>query len=275
MTGPLSGNWQISLLQQYPLPLTPRSASGFLSQSDTDLSGSIQTPAVGNNSNCGGVSALAGTLSGQNVTFSLNEGGTSVNFTGTISLDNKSMSGDYQAVGGGCFNYGTTGTFNAFQIPPLTGNFTGTLDSQYMELLQGGTNAVPVPVSGSFTQGDNAGASNATVTGTITAVGYPCFTTVSLTGTISGQNVYMDVYNYNGDFVGTFGAPAATPSAAGNPVTLVVVPSGGVSLVASGGGLSGLYLGINTGNGSVQGPCPALGPSNQTNDAAGVDFVFQ
>jgi hypothetical protein len=243
-SGPLAGNWQMVLLQENQSSL---SVSGFLADINNTLTGSVQVPPLGNQNRCGGVSPLTGTVDGQNVTFSVNEFGTTVTFNGTISSDNQSMSGDFQGLGGACLTQPTTGTWNAFLIPPLNGNFTGTINSAYMELLQGLQNPVPVTVSGSFTESTNAGASNATLSGTITAVGYPCFTTASLTGTISGQNVYLQIYNYNGEQIGTLGALAA-------PAT-VVVGKNDLSLVDASS--SGLLL-----ESSSPGPCPPIAGSS-------------
>jgi hypothetical protein len=275
--GPLTGNWQLTLLQQEPRPSTQLSVSGFLQQSSNSLTGSVQGPnIIGNNGstvNCAGISSLTGTISGQTVSFSVNPGGTTFNFTGNISPDFESMSGDYQALGGACLTVPLSGTWNAFLIPPLNGNFTGTItNSSYMAVLTGMNPAAPVTVSGTISQGDSAGASNATLTGTFSAVGYPCLTTASLTGTISGQNVYLDIFGYNGVQIGTLGQPGVgtTP---GSPAT-VEVTSTGLSLVDASTG--GLFLGAFTGVGTV-GPCPSLfnGSSNQTSDSASVDFTFQ
>jgi hypothetical protein len=163
----------------------------------------------------------------------------------------------------------TSGTFTASLVPPLNGSFTGTLaNSLYMAELTGVAPPAPIAVSGSFTQSANAGASNASISGTITAIGYPCFSTASVTGTISGQNVYLDVFDYNGQQIGTIGLPGivGTP---GTPATLVV-NSGSVSLTGTGSAQSGLSLGA-----SGTPPCPAIGLSNITSDTADVDFTLQ
>jgi len=270
LSGPLSGNWQINLLQQYPTQ-TPLSASGFISQAKAALTGSIQVAPVGSKSSCGGVSALTGTVSGQSVTFSLNDGGTVVNYTGTLSSDSQTMSGDYQAVGGACFSAGTSGTWNAVLIPALNGNFTGTLSgSTYMSALTGQSDAPPIAVSGSFSQSSNANGSNATLTGTITAVGYPCFTTASLTGTISGQNVYLDVFGYNGAQIGTLGIPGVPSEGATSTPATLISSSTGLSLVGSGEG--GLALGQG-----LAGPCPAIfiNGSSTTGDVTNVALTFK
>jgi hypothetical protein len=268
-TSTLSGNWQLTLLQEEPRPETALSVSGFLVETNQTVGGSLQVPAIGGQEKCGGVALVNGTVDGQNVTFSLNEFGTVLNFTGTVSSDHKSMSGDFQGGAGSCFAKPTIGTWNAFLIPPLNGNFTGTINSQYMQLLQGASSAVPVVVSGSITESSNAGASNATLTGTLNATGYPCFSQAMLSGTISGQNVYLGVFDYNGLQIGSLGEPGTVGSNA--PATVVLTPNG-VSLVDT--SQNGLFLGAFTGTQTV-GPCPAIGPENQTSDSGSVAFNLQ
>lgn len=269
----LSGNWQLNLVQEEPRPQSSLSISGFLAQDNEALTGSVATPSVAQKNNCGGVSPVLGTITGQNVTFSIMESGTTLNFTGTISSDNTSMSGDYQAPGGGCFTTATSGTWNAFLVPTLTGNFTGTIDSQYVEALEGATAAVPVKVSGSMTQSSNVGTATATVTGTINAVNYPCFSTASVSGTISGTSVYLQVFGYNGEQIGTIGQPSSTPGLAGNPA-IVDTTSSGISLV---GGSTALDLGVGNSVGT-SGPCPPIVVNTQpyplNTDEAAINFNF-
>ena len=273
-SGPLTGNWQLNLVQNFPTPQTTLSAAGFLVQSTNGLTGSVQGPAVvssNGSGECGGVGPLTGTISGQSVTFSLNPGATVFNFTGVISTDNQSMSGSYQALGGACFGNPTSGTWTASLVPPLTGNFTGTLTgSNYMSVLTGVTPPAPINVSGSLTQSSNAGASNATLTGTITAVGYPCFTTAYLTGTINGQNVYLNVFDYSGVQIGTLGVAGVVGSFLGTPA---VVTSGSTGISLAGTGQGGLSLG----NAGVP-PCPPIAQSsgsNLTGDTTTITLTLQ
>ena len=274
-TGQLSGNWQLSLFQEYPAPRTALSVSGFLTESNDALTGSVEGPTIVNSSGtvtCGGTAQVTGTINGQSVAFTENLGGTTYSFSGTISSNNQSMSGDYQAQGGACFTSATTGTWNAFLIPPLNGNFTGTFTgSNYMTLLTGVSPAPPIVVSGSLAQSSNGGASSASLTGTITAVGYPCFSTASVSGTISGQSMYLDLFDYNGVPIGTLGQPSGAAGTPGSPL-MVVVSSGAVSL--SGTGTGGLFLGDFLGSGNVVGPCPPIiggnPPTTTTSDAASV-----
>lgn len=252
--GPLSGNWQLNLLQQYPAASAGAlSASGFLVQSKNTLTGSVQGPDANSNT-CSGVGVLAGTVSGQNVTFTENLGGTVYTFTGAIATDNQSMSGDYQALGGACFTSPTTGTWNALLIPPVNGNFTGTFsNSEYMIQFTGLNDPPPVAVSGSLSQSAmSEGISSATVTGTITAIGYPCFSTATLVGTVSGQNVLLAIYSYAGEQIGTLGP--------------LVVTSGSSSPTLTGGAGS-LTLGVTTKFVS-SGPCPPIGSPPLVQDAA-------
>lgn len=271
----LTGNWQLDLLQEEPRPQTPLSISGFLVDSSNALTGSVEVPAVAAHNNCGGIGSVTGSISGQNVTIAVDEAGTTLNFTGTLSPDGTSMSGDYQGPGGGCYTTPTTGTWNGFLIPSLSGNFTGTINSSYMQILQGAKTPVPVAVTGSITQSTNAGTGNATLTGTISASGYPCFSNASLSGTISGQNVYLNIFGYNGVQIGTLGQPG-TVGAPNSPAT-VVVQSGKVSLIDTSN--SGFFLGAAVGNGTVVGPCPPLivpgSTSTQTSESASVQFDFQ
>lgn len=270
-TGALSGNWQFNLTQNYPTPTEQFSVSGFVADANGTLTGSVQGPTVISSNfkyECGGVGPFSGTVSGQNVTFSVNPGGAVFNFAGTLSSDNTSMTGTYQSLAGACSKKDTTGTFTAVLIPTITGTFTGTLtDSTYMSELTGVSPPTPIAVTGTLTQSASSGGSNASVTGSITAVSYPCFETVSLTGTISGQNVYLDVYDYTGVEIGTIGT-LGVATGLSFPAT-VVSGSSGLELTGTNVDFSGLNL--TTGNG----PCPAIGIDNTKSDTTGIDFVIQ
>jgi hypothetical protein len=266
--GPLNGNWQLNLLQQYPVPVITLSASGFLIQSKNSLTGSIQVPPIGLNSatNCAGVGQLNGTISGQSIAFSINPGGTTYNFTGTISSDFTSMSGDYQALGGACYTEPTTGTWNALLIPPLNGNFTGEINSGYMGSLTGSAGLVPVKVSGTLSQTPNTGGNNASLSGTIIAQGYPCFATASLTGTVSGNTVILSIFGYNGDLIGSIGNANISPA-------VVTASSTGINISTLDN--SGYALGN-----SSSGPCPSIDPISSlqpspTSDEGGISLTFE
>jgi hypothetical protein len=268
-TGVMTGNWQLNLSQGFPPPKGSLSAGGWLIQSNNTLTGSFQGPTIVTGSGtapCGGVGPFSGTISGTKVTFSLNPGGTEFDFIGVISPDSQSMSGSYQALGGVCLGVPTSGTWTATLVPPLNGSFTGTLtDSTYMTALTGLNPPEPIAVTGSFTQTNNAGASNASITGTITAAGYPCFTTAYLSGTINGQNVYLNVFDYSGVQIGTLGVPGIA-GIAGTPAVVASGRSIGVSLQGTG------QAGLSLGN-SVAQPCPTVAQSNGTSLSGDVSTV--
>ncbi|MBV9573356.1 MAG: hypothetical protein JOY93_04830, partial [Acidobacteriales bacterium] len=197
------------------------------------------------NGNCAGVGAVTGTNQNLNIAIAIGEGASTLNLTGTVSADGKSMSGTYSDLGGGC-SLALSGSWSAFQVPALSGNFTGTIsNSSYMALATGMNPAAPIAVSGTLLQGPNIGASNATITGTINASGYPCFATAAITGTITGASVVLSVFGFDGTQIGTIGLPGA-------PAMVVSDPSG-TSLVGT-SNVNGLALGSNSGSG----PCPEL-----------------
>ena len=149
-----TNNWQFSLIQEEPRPQTTLPVTGFLNQSKSAISGSMVVPTSTQNGKCGGVAIVDGTIDGHNVAINLNEGGTIINLTGSLSSDGKSMTGSYSGIGGGCFTAPTTGTWSAEQVPPLNGNFTGTLsNSTYMTLLTGIQPPAPINATGHLTQG--------------------------------------------------------------------------------------------------------------------------
>jgi len=246
-SGPLAGNWQFFMVQGEPRPQSSFGASGFIQQNSDSLTGNIAFPATQNtvNPNCGGVATMTGTVSGSAVQLSFDVGGSSLTFTGTLAGDNKSMTGSYQGPGGGCFTHSTSGTWTALIVPSLNGTFTGELtNSTYMEALNGITPSTPISITGSLVELQTTGASNATLSGTINAVGYPCFSSATVSGTISGENVYLTVFGYNGLAIGTFGAANSAPAIA--------------SAGANGAILNGtLRLESQTGS-TLTGPCPPV-----------------
>jgi hypothetical protein len=275
--GLLDGNWQFTLVKNYPEQKDQQLfASGFLQEeAGGNLTGSVAGPVTATSTGsvtCGGTGDLIGSVSSQNVSFTLNPGGTTFNFTGAFAAAGsvcsgsplESMSGSYQGLAGSCYNAPTSGTWYACQLPALSGSFTGTLQSTYMQALSGSANPVPVAVSGTFTQTSNAGGSSATLTGTITAANYPCFTSASLTGTISGQNIYLSVFSYNGTQIGTIGQIEANGVAA----TPAILSVGATGSVVSGTAPGGFNLDLSN-------PCPAIINSfgvSQTTDTG--DFTL-
>lgn len=250
--GALSGNWQLVLKEGVPKNPPQLSVSGFLLQSQNSFQGSVELPGDGasGQQNCAGVGTVSGTLNGQQVTFSINEGGSTLTFSGVMASDG-SMSGDYEGPGGSCLAKATTGTWSAVQVPPLNGSFSGMItNSSYMALATGlSTDQIPpIPVTATFTQSSNIGASNATISGMLNASNYPCFSSAYVTGTISGSNVVLSVFGFDGTLIGTLGTsvvPATVTGTSGNLSLTTVTPAS-------------LFLGAVLPGGTEQGPCPKL-----------------
>jgi hypothetical protein len=267
--GALSGNWQINMTENYPNLNTQLTVSGFLTQSASALGGSLQGPTLisaNGQHDCGGVGQVSGALSGTSVTFSVSPGGTTFSFSGAITGPT-TMSGSFQAPAGDCFIHDASGTWTANLIPTVNGNFTGTLtNSNYMSLLTGVSPAAPISVSGSLTQSSSAGTSVASLTGTINAIGYPCFSTAALTGTISGENVILAVYGFDGTQIGTLGITSVPAQASSSPTGTVL----------TGTGQGGLLLGKVTATATV-GPCPPLngGAGNTIGDSTDIALTFE
>ena len=173
-------------------------------------------------------------------------GGQTFTLGGTLSSDGTMMSGAYTATAGtapdgSACGSGTSQTgalaWSATLVPPLTGAFTGNLHSSDM-FFSGLTNQ-DFPVTGSFVQGPNIGASNATISGTLSFIDpktqlsdYPCISsgTVAVNGQISGNTVVLQLINVDGSSAGQIGTPASqlanVPGA--QPVTFDSTTNGNV-----------------------------------------------
>jgi hypothetical protein len=189
--GPLSGNWQMSLQPSNPTLLT-KNQSGFLVEDGTNLTGSMLFSDV----ECTGVGNATGTLSGADVSLTVTPTGLEVNLSGTVSSNPLSMSGSYTILATGCAGPSVSpqsGTWTANPVSPLSGSFQGSLTSN-----KAGTT---FSLSSQISQGANGTSSNAPLSGTLTSTGY-CFTTLNVTGTVSGTSVGMNLLNSSGAQVG-------------------------------------------------------------------------
>ena len=202
---PLSGNWQITLVrhnlaQEFPY-------SGFLQQSGNAITGSV---ILNSTNGCAGVGPVTGTLNGQNLQLDINEFGQDITLTGTVpslgGSDVTSMSGQFSNVSGGCL-FSSTGNWSAVRVTPLTGSFHGAFQTQHNGTLD---------VTGTMTQGSNIGASNASISGSITASGNARFcsylTTATITGVISGTSVLLTLYGPDGSQIGQIGQAGSSPA---------------------------------------------------------------
>jgi hypothetical protein len=242
----LSGNWQFTVFASTPdLTSTSGLQGGFLLQSNGSVNGSVvysntlqsQAPIPCNS----GAAPMTGTISGQMVNLTAVAGEQTFTLSGMLNSDG-SISGTYTATPGpvvlvngtptAC-GQGTSGTglaFSAQPVPSLTGTITGSFHSA----TSGSLLNQNFPVTGFLTQGRNIGASNATITGTLSfidpitlASNYPCFQTASVNGQISGTNVVLELIGTNGSNIGQIGG--VTGSAV-NPVSFQSVSQNGYAL---------------------------------------------
>jgi hypothetical protein len=230
---PLSGNWQFSLhtptdrsFQGIASPLSictpgpgegpPLCSGGFLLQDKGSVTGALAYSITDQNGAlCNGGSApVTGTINGQTVNLTAVAGSQTFTLTGTLSSDG-SLSGTYSstagtAQGAACGTVQTGLQWTAASVPALTGSVKGSFHSTGGQL--GNQN---FPVTGVLTQGENIGATNATVTGTLNFVdpasllsNYPCFDTASVNGQISGNVVILQIIGSNGANIGQIGGVA-------------------------------------------------------------------
>ncbi|MGO9538995.1 MAG: choice-of-anchor D domain-containing protein [Terriglobales bacterium] len=272
---------------------------GLLLQENGSITGqvvfaiSLPPPANGGPPiNCNnGTASLTGTVSGQTVSLtatvaSLGPSGptpTTQTFTlsGQLSADGSSIKGTYGLTAGyyqpaqgvilngqpnvpcGAAQDGTAPdapTWSATLVPPLSGGFQGFFHST-------STNQ-DFPVSGTFSQGPNIAATSATVTGSVlfqdpvTLLNdFPCFGSASLNGTISGNNVLLQVFSSSGTAVGQIGQ---TPLSSNPPAAVTYDSTQGGGYVVHNGatGQGGVGYVITTKScGDVGNLCLALGGS--------------
>lgn len=210
--GSLSGNWLITLTR-HANPDVPLYYTGFLVQSGNAVTGSLilGTGEVG--TNCNGVGPITGTVSGQNVSFTINEFGQEWSLTGSLPSGNTPMGGQFSTLAGGCTNFANTGTWTATPIAPVSGNFHG----EFVSVSGNGT----LEVTGTLTQGANMGLSTAMLNGTIVATGAPHFCSYlppstldpvtqvpisnTITGVISGTTLSLSLFRPDGSQIAQIG----------------------------------------------------------------------
>ena len=251
----VAGNWQFTMTPPGDGSFTGGLQGGFLLESNGTLTGqavySVSNTQNGQTVLCNSGSApISGTLSGQTLTLTVVAGSPSNNITfaltGTVSstsngpvINTAATYSTTVVTPTGETPCGTAQTglaWSAFSVPPLSGTVQGTFHSTGGVF--GLANQDFALVSGTISQGENIGASNATVTGNLTfqdpvtlLSDYPCFPLASITGTISGTSVMLQLMDTNGTTVGQIGEPAGAQfsGASGlNPVTYVSAQGGNI-----------------------------------------------
>ena len=241
-TAHIAGNWQFTMTPPSDGSFLGGIQGGFLLQNDNAVTGgvvyNVQLPpsvAGGIPTVCSSGSApVSGTLNGGRVNLTVSAGDQTFTLDGGLSSNGTTMVGTYTTTGAkGCGTKQAGLQWTALLIPSVTGDIQGNFHSALSTAVAQGQDIV---VTGSLMQGKNIGASNATVTGTLTFQGYPCLTTASVNGQISGNAVILQVIGTNGLNVGQIGAPIgySKPS----PVNVVTSAVGTVLQGAFGYGIS-------------------------------------
>jgi len=259
----LSGNWQFTVASPSDNSFSGGLQGGFLLQTNNSVTGgavysvSLPSQTGGSPTICNSGSAtITGTVNGQNVTLTAVAGSQTFTFTGSLSLDGSTMVGSYTSTAGtagdGTTACGTAQTglqWSAVSVPPLFGAIQGSFHSTGGAAGLANQNFL---VTGTLSQGQNIGASNATVTGTLNFVDpvsqlsdYPCFPGASVNGQISGSSVVLQIIGADGSNLGQIGGSSL------GAVTYDSTPNGYVLHSAA-----GIAYAVNSPS------CPGVGLSN-------------
>ena len=185
----MAGNWQFDAASTvFELSYT---ATGQVNQNGSSVSGTMNLSGTP----CAESADFTGSVSGTNLSATLDENGQNVSFNGTLAANGSSVSGTYTAPAGGCTN-GDAGTFTGTRVSMLNGMFVGSF---------GPSNSIPaIVVTRLYDYGGN-------VTGSATITNSLCFHSLNVTGTVEGFNVKLQ--GTDGDesetitFHGTFNQP--------------------------------------------------------------------
>jgi hypothetical protein len=267
-SGMFAGNWQFTMGAPADNSFQGGMQGGFLLQNKTSVTGGIVysvflpsqpggAPTICNS----GSAPITGSINGQNVTLTALAGAQTFTLTGALSADNSTMVGTYTSTdGNGCGTAQTGLHWSAISVPPLTGTIQGNFHSVLSTLnpsLNTDLRNQDFVVTGSLIQGENIGASKATVTGTLNFQGYACLATAAVNGQISGNSVILQIIAPNGLNVGQIGAPVgfSNPS----QVTLVSSATGTVLQGANGYGVTTSACPGGTLDGDIGDVCLGLG----------------
>jgi hypothetical protein len=263
--GTIAGNWQFTMAAPSDNSFLGGIQGGFLLQKQSAVTGGVTYSVLLPPQQQGGASTLCnsgsapitGTITGQMVTLTALAGNQTFTLTGGLSADGSTMIGTYTSTDGkGCGSAQKGLQWSAVFVPPLNGTIQGSFHSSLNPALRN----QDFPVTGALMQGDNIGASNATVTGTLAFQGYPCLTTASVNGQISGNSVILHMIASNGLSAGQIGAPAGSSNP--SPVTFVSSATGAVLQGTNGYGVTTQACPGGTLDGDIGDVCLALGTAN-------------
>ena len=260
---PIAANWQFNLAPPSDnsfqgstdpscVPATtsdpaPLCIGGFLQENSGAVNGQVVysiVPASQSSSAtpCSGSASVSGGIQGQTVNLTMQAGPQTLSLSGTLSGDGKTMMGTYSSVDThGCGTAQSGLQWKAFAVPSLSGAVQGNFHSS-------ATNHLANPdfpanqdftISGVLTQSPNIGASNATITGTLSFDGYPCLgKAASVNGQISGSSVILQIIASNGLNVGQIGATLSSLETHPSPVVFQSTPGAWLLTGKNGYGVS-------------------------------------
>jgi hypothetical protein len=189
-TGNFAGNWQMAL--QRDQTTTLKTESGFIVQSGGNLGGNFL---LNGSTVCPGVGSAQGQVKGSNVSITVNQIGQTVNLTGVLDSSG-SLTGTYSILASPC-GINQVGSLTAMQVKTLAGTLQGTFTSNK-------TGGLVYQSSGKVAQAPNTGASAADLSGSMTSSNAPCFSELSISGSISGTSVVFNLLSTEGLALGQF-----------------------------------------------------------------------
>lgn len=161
------------------------------------VNGACSSPLPGQNS-------VSGTISGNSISVTFNEGGNV--FTGQGTVSGTTISGSYSGGGTSCSD---AGSFTGTQVPSLGGTFSGTLtfpsgiDEVTAAFTEGSNDSLTVQTAltgadnGNFTFSGSAVANVAFVSGSIDGNTFSLFGYFDSTGTYTGTPNSIAVFDYD------------------------------------------------------------------------------
>jgi hypothetical protein len=246
-SGMIAGNWQYTMAPPPDGSFLGGLQGGFLLQTNGSVTGSstyaVSLPLLPYPCNSG-AAAITGTVSGQNVALTAVAGSQTFTLGGTLSFDGSTMVGTYKSTAGTasdgtpCGSAQTGLQWSALLVPPITGTIQGSFHSS------GGIAGLDEQVflvSGGLLQAANTGASNASVTGNLTFLNpttnlsdYPCFTSASVSGQISGNILNLQILAADGSTWGEIGELPGSNGVTGVNAVAVALVAGGAMISGSG-----------------------------------------
>ncbi len=238
----LEGNWQFTMGPPPDGSFLGGLQGGFLLQTNSTVTGStayaVSLPLLPYPCNSGS-SQVTGTINNQTVSLTAVAGSQTFTLAGTLSFDGTTIVGTYSSTAGTAGDGSACGTaqsglqWSAALVPTITGPIQGNFHST------GGPAALAEQdflVSGGLFQAANTGASSAAVTGDLTFLNpttnlsdYPCFTSASLSGQVSGNVINLQIVGADGSILGEIGELPGSNGVTGvNPVTIGSLAGGAI-----------------------------------------------